>query len=163
MSNPVNDVRHGEEPARRRAVADLGGSGRPEAIAPLLVAVGDESWAVRQAAVEALAGFPPEALLPALEAALRDGDDAGSRNAAMEIYVDLKDFIDKEAEIAKIEQQIPKLEGVIKSKEGKLSNESFTARAPAEVVAKERESLKQMQEQLDSTRAALSELRKTKK
>ena len=70
-------------------MAELGASSRPEAIGPLLVAVGDESWAVRQAAVEALSGFPPSARLPALEAALRDGDDAGSRNAAMEIYVRL--------------------------------------------------------------------------
>jgi HEAT repeat protein len=70
-------------------VADLGGSGRPEAIGPLLVAVGDESWAVRRAAIEALALFPPGDLLPALEAALRDDDDAGARNAAMEIYVRL--------------------------------------------------------------------------
>jgi HEAT repeat protein len=85
----LESLRHGEEHVRRRTVAELGASRRPEAIAPLLVAVGDESWAVRQAAVEALAGFAPEALLPALEAALRDGDDAGSRNAAMEIYVRL--------------------------------------------------------------------------
>ena len=82
-------LRHGEEHARRRAVAELAGSQLREAIPPLLVAVGDESWAVRQAAVEALARLSPEALLPTLEAALRDGDDAGSRNAAMEIYVRL--------------------------------------------------------------------------
>jgi len=85
----LETLRHGEEPARRRAVAELAAEGRREAIAPLLVAVGDESWAVRQAAVEGLAQMAPEALLPALEASLRDGDDAGSRNAAMEIYVRL--------------------------------------------------------------------------
>ena len=89
VTRALDTLRRGEEPARRQTVAELGASSRPEAIAPLLVAVGDESWAVRQAAVEALAGFPPGALLPALEASLRDGDDAGSRNAAMEIYVRL--------------------------------------------------------------------------
>ena len=67
-------LRHGEEHARRRLVAELAGSERREAIAPLLVAVGDESWAVRQAAVEGLARLTPDALLPTLEAALRDGD-----------------------------------------------------------------------------------------
>ena len=82
-------LRRGEEAARRRAAAELGGSGLPEAIAPLLGAVGDDSWGVRQAAVDALAGFARESLLPALEAALRDGEDAGLRNAAMEIYVRL--------------------------------------------------------------------------
>jgi HEAT repeat protein len=89
IARSLDTLRRGEEPARRRVVAELGASARPEAIGPLLVAVGDESWAVRQAAVEALAGFPTGALLPSLEAALRDGDDAGSRNAAMEIYVRL--------------------------------------------------------------------------
>jgi HEAT repeat protein len=82
-------LRHGEEATRRRTVAELGNSRRSEAIAPLLLAVGDESWGVRQAAIEALAAFPAGALLPALESALRDGEDAGLRNAAMEIYVQL--------------------------------------------------------------------------
>ena len=89
VQSALETLRHGEEHARRRTVADLASSGRREAIAPLLVAVGDESWAVRQAAIDALARTAPEALLPALEAALRDGDDASARNAAMEIYVRL--------------------------------------------------------------------------
>ena len=89
VARTLDTLRHGEEHARRRAVADLAASGRTEALAPLLVAVGDESWAVRQAAIEALARVAPEALLPALEGALRDGDDASARNAAMEIYVRL--------------------------------------------------------------------------
>ena len=79
----------GEESVRRAVVEELGRSGQPEAIAPLLVAVADESWPVRQAAAEQLAAFAREALLPALEAALRDGENAGMRNAAMEIYVRL--------------------------------------------------------------------------
>ncbi|HXY40705.1 MAG TPA: HEAT repeat domain-containing protein, partial [Vicinamibacteria bacterium] len=93
MSEPLQPAKdalvRGEEPARREAVAQLSASGLPEAIAPLLLAVSDQSWAVRQAAVDGLAGFSREALLPALERALRDGEDAGTRNAAMEIYVRL--------------------------------------------------------------------------
>ena len=72
---------------RRRVVEELGRSGRPEAITPLLLAVADESWPVRQAATELLATFDEAALLPHLEAALRDDEDAAMRNAAMEIYV----------------------------------------------------------------------------
>jgi len=82
-------LRVGEETARRQAVDRLAASSRPEAIPPLLLAVGDESWGVRQAAIEALAAFPARALLPALESALREERDAGLRNAAMEIYVRL--------------------------------------------------------------------------
>ena len=78
---------------------------------------------------------------------------------AMEIYVDLKDFIDKEAEIAKNEQLEQKLLGVIKGKEAKLANESFVSRAPANVVQAERDSLAQAQDQLASARAALASLR----
>jgi valyl-tRNA synthetase len=80
--------------------------------------------------------------------------------AAMEIYVDLKDFIDKEAESAKNEQLVQKWLGIIKGKEMKLANESFVARAPANVVQAERDSLAQAQEQLASARAALASLRK---
>ena len=68
-------------------VEELGRSGQPEAITPLLLAVADESWPVRQAATELLATFDEAALLPHLEAALRDDEDAAMRNAAMEIYV----------------------------------------------------------------------------
>ena len=82
-------LRTGEESVRRRVVEDLGRSGAQEAISPLLLAVADESWPVRQAAADRLSGFPEEALLPALEGALRDDENAGMRNAAMEIYVRL--------------------------------------------------------------------------
>jgi valyl-tRNA synthetase len=79
---------------------------------------------------------------------------------AREIYVDLKDFIDVEAERAKNEQLVQKLLGIIKTKEAKLANESFVQRAPANVVQAERDSLAQAQEQLASARAALASLRK---
>ena len=82
-------LRSGEEAVRRATVERLGRSGQPEAIQPLLTAVGDDSWPVRQAAADHLCGFGPTALLPALEAALRNDEDAALRNAAMEIYVKL--------------------------------------------------------------------------
>src|SRR5258708_140591 len=82
-------LRTGEEAVRRKAVDELGGSGHPEAIPLLLLAVADESWPVRQAAAEHLAAFPLRTLLPALEAALRDHENAALRNAAIETYVRL--------------------------------------------------------------------------
>jgi HEAT repeat protein len=83
----LESLRAGEESERRRVVEWLGRSGLAEAIPPLLVAVADDSWSVRQAATETLAAFDPAVLLPALEAALRDDENAGMRNASMEIYV----------------------------------------------------------------------------
>jgi HEAT repeat protein len=82
-------LRSGEEAVRREVVDELGRSGRPEALEPLLVAVTDESWPVRQAASAHLAAFAVPLLLPALEHALRDDANAAIRNAAMEIYVRL--------------------------------------------------------------------------
>lgn len=89
VESALRALQSGEETARRRAVGQLGASRHPDAIRPLLVAVGDESWSVRQDAVEALTGFPSESLLPVLESALREDADAGLRNASMEIYVRL--------------------------------------------------------------------------
>jgi valyl-tRNA synthetase len=97
-------------------------------------------------------GFGPDAPVPPTH--------AKSALAGMDIYVDLKDFIDVEAERAKLEKEEQKLVGLIKAKEGKLANESFVSRAPANVVQAERDSLAQLQEQLASVRAALAALRK---
>src|SRR5271169_2817173 len=85
----LETLRLGEESLRRDTVRRLAAWGNPAAIPPLLTAVADESWPVRQAATEGLAGFEVSLLLPSLESALRDHADAATRNAAMEIYVKL--------------------------------------------------------------------------
>lgn len=76
----------------------------------------------------------------------------------IDVYVDLKDFIDIEAEIARSEKQIEKIDKMIRGKEGKLSNDNFVSRAPAEVVQRERESLDDLKKQLASAREALTKL-----
>ncbi len=97
-------------------------------------------------------GFGADVAIPAT--------NAKTTLPGMEIYVDLAGLIDVAAEIAKNEQLVTKLTGLIKAKEGKLSNESYVARAPANVVQADRDSLAQMQEQLASAQAALTALRK---
>ena len=77
----------------------------------------------------------------------------------MDVYVDLADLIDVEAEIARKEAELKKLDGFIIGKEKKLSNENFTARAPAEVVERERESLAELQAQRQATTDVLERLR----
>ncbi|MFT7640981.1 MAG: valyl-tRNA synthetase, partial [Pirellulaceae bacterium] len=79
----------------------------------------------------------------------------------MEVYVDLKDFINVDAEIARLEGEEKKLLGQIRGKEAQLGNESFVTRAPADVVEKERNSLVQMREKLAIIVAALEKLRKS--
>ena len=80
----------------------------------------------------------------------------------IDIFVDLKDFIDVPAEIAKNEKEEQRLTAFISSKAAKLSNESFVARAPANVVETERAALQQAQEQLASVQQSLVNLRKMK-
>src|SRR4026209_2498310 len=89
IQKATESLRGGEESVRRRAVDELGRSRSAAAIDLLLMAVGDESWPVRQAAADHLLDFDPGALLPALERSLRDNANAGMRNAALEIYVRL--------------------------------------------------------------------------
>jgi valyl-tRNA synthetase len=78
----------------------------------------------------------------------------------IEIYVDLAGLIDVPAEIAKNERELEKLRGLIAAKEKKLTNEAFTSRAPADVVAKERASLEEMIARQASIEQFLAELRK---
>lgn len=59
----------------------------------------------------------------------------------MEILVPMAGFIDKDAEIARLDKEIAKLEKDIASINGKLSNDNFVSKAPEAVVAKEKERL----------------------
>ncbi|MEQ8789206.1 MAG: valine--tRNA ligase [Pirellulaceae bacterium] len=76
----------------------------------------------------------------------------------MDIIVDLKDYIDVEAECARLKKQQDKLAGLIQGKEKKLSNAGFVDKAPADVVARERESLAELQQQLETVRTALADM-----
>jgi len=79
----------------------------------------------------------------------------------MEVFVDLKDFIDVEAEIERNEKQLAKLQQMVTGKEKKLSNESFVSRAPADIVERERESLQQAKQEMETVQVALTRLRQS--
>ena len=66
----------------------------------------------------------------------------------MTIYVPLKGFIDLDAEIARSEKSKIKCEAEIEKLEKKLANESFMAKAPAEVVAQNRQDLENFKTEL---------------
>jgi valyl-tRNA synthetase len=77
----------------------------------------------------------------------------------MEILIPLEGLIDKDAEIARLNKEMSKLDKVIKQSSGKLNNENYVAKAPAEVVAKEREKLAEIEQayqQLQQQLKALS-------
>lgn len=92
--------------------------------------------------------FGPDVQAPALS--------ANVTVSGMEIFVDLADLIDVEAEIARKKQELAKLQSLIGAKKKKLANESFVQKAPAAVVEKERESLKELESQHEATALVLA-------
>ena len=86
-------------------------------------------------------------------------NSANVRIEAIEVFVDLKNFIDVDAEIDRNEKLLEKLKGQILGKQKKLSNENFVARAPEEVVQRERDGLMQLEEEVTSVEKALNVLR----
>ncbi len=71
------------------------------------------------------------------------------------IVLEIADLIDAGEEIARLDKQLGKLGGEITGLEKRLGNEAFVAKAPPEVVAEQRERLKE----LGSTREKLSAAR----
>jgi valyl-tRNA synthetase len=73
---------------------------------------------------------------------LNAGDEAPMSATAlvgdMEVLVPMAGLIDKEAELARLQKEIDKASKELQRIQGKLSNDSFVAKAPAEVVEKER-------------------------
>ena len=84
-------------------------------------------------------GWGPEVQAPALS--------ANATLPGIEVFVDLADLIDLDAEIAKKKDDLAKLEARIAAQKKKLSNENFIQRAPAAVVEKERAQLESLLKQ----------------
>ena len=76
----------------------------------------------------------------------------------MEIFVDLGDLIDVEAEAERKKQELAKLDGLIAAKRKKLENQNFVDRAPAAVVQGERDSLADLESQHAAAAAFLERL-----
>jgi valyl-tRNA synthetase len=78
----------------------------------------------------------------------------------MEVFVDLSQFIDVAAEIARNEKLLANLVKQIQGKEGRLSNESFVSRAPAEIIDKERQALTDLIAQRSAAEEAIEKLKR---
>ena len=66
--------------------------------------------------------------------------------------------IDTDAERERLSKEIVRLEGEIGRANGKLSNQSFTGKAPAEVVAQERERVAKFSATLDQLKQQHAQL-----
>jgi valyl-tRNA synthetase len=76
----------------------------------------------------------------------------------VEIYLPLAGMVDLDAERARLAKELAHIEDGVARSQKLLSNEGFVAKAPAEVVQKEREKLASLQEQAEKLRGRLSAL-----
>jgi valyl-tRNA synthetase len=77
------------------------------------------------------------------------------------VFLPLEGLVDLEQERARLRKEIQRLNGQLAGAEGKLANQNFTSRAPAEVVAKEREKAAVFRDQRDKLQEKLQALEVT--
>jgi valyl-tRNA synthetase len=118
----------------------------------------DRLWAEKHRAyLDFLANTESIQVLPA-------GDDGPESATAlvgdMKVLIPMAGLIDKEAELARLEKELGKLQADAERVEKKLSNPSFVDKAPEAVVQKERDKLAEaksalakLQEQAEKIRA----------
>ncbi len=80
---------------------------------------------------------------------LADGEPAPESATAlvgnMRVLIPLSGLIDRDAELERLDRELKKLEGTRASVQGKLSNENFVSKAPADVVEQERKRLAELE------------------
>ena len=74
------------------------------------------------------------------------------------VVLEIADLIDAGEEVARLDKQLGKLGGEITGLEKRLGNEAFVAKAPAEVVAEQRDRLAELQGTRDKLSAARDQL-----
>jgi valyl-tRNA synthetase len=106
-------------------------------IAPIVIAAEPAASNLRlgESFIRALAQASSLTLVPSAD---RPEDSAVVVLADVEIILPLADLIDKEAEAARQRKTLAEINKQLGSVQGKLRNESFISRAPAEVVAQQR-------------------------
>ncbi len=124
-----------------------------------LVTIGDAEF-IAQAAplLKALAKLGDVQIL-ADEAAFAQATEMAPVAVQGAARLALKVEIDVEAERARLGKEITRLEGEIAKAESKLGNESFVARAPAAVVAQERERIASFRSTLERVRLQADRLK----
>lgn len=85
------------------------------------------------------------------------GATAILRNGS-EVFLPLAKLVDLKQERTRLQKEIQRLDGQLTGAEKKLANEQFTRRAPAEVVAKEREKAVVFRDQRDKLQKKLQSL-----
>jgi len=77
----------------------------------------------------------------------------------MEVLVPMAGLIDKDAEIARLGKEVDKISKELQRLQGKLSNEKFISKAPADVVEKEKAKLSDAQASFDRLHEQLEKIK----
>ena len=80
--------------------------------------------------------------------------------ATAEVLIPMKDLINKEDELKRLNEMATKLEGLIKGGEAKLQNEAFVSKAPAKIIEGAKAQVALNKEQLAKIKAQIEELNK---
>ena len=95
---------------------------------------------------------------------LSDGEAAPGKTVsavseAAELFIPLGDLVDIDKEIARLTKEADSLARDIQRAEGKLNNPGFLAKAPAQLVAQEREKLGVTRDKLAKVTARIDDLK----
>ena len=138
-----------------RAEAEAAPSKKLHAI---IIAEGAEAELARkgEAYIKALGGL--ESLTVTADRSVLPEDTKSAAIPGMEIYVPMDELVDYAKESEKLRRELKKLEGEIPRAGGKLSNQGFVSKAPANIIEAERTKLAEFKDLLEKTRAMLSSI-----
>ncbi|MBK6850430.1 MAG: valine--tRNA ligase [Burkholderiales bacterium] len=123
-----------------------------------LITVGDDEFVAQAAPLLQALGKLSEVTPAADSAAFAEATRLAPVAVVGELRLGLVVEIDVEAERIRLGKEVARLEGEIVKAEAKLGNESFVARAPAAVVAQERERVAGFGATLERLRSQLAQL-----
>lgn len=107
--------------------------------------------------IRQLAGGSQVDVVPSLE--VKPAQAASAVLDGVEVYLPLRGLLDLDKEIARVEKEIAQALQEQARLEGKLGNPGFTAKAPEQVIAKEREKLEGINSRISALQARLVELK----
>ena len=106
-----------------------------------------------------LCGKPGVGKLEAGSNVAKPKQTASQVTPEFEAYVSLVGLIDSAAEVKRLEKQLADKRKQLESTKGKLANEGFVSRAPAEVVTQQRELVADLDKQIASIEETIRELK----
>jgi valyl-tRNA synthetase len=97
--------------------------------------------------------------LETVEKYKKDNTEIAGIGPGFELFISLEGVIDTDKEIEKLEKEIARVEGSIKGTKAKLTNKSFTEKAPEQIVQKEKDKLAYLENELAKLKKNLSALK----